>query len=179
MSFLDIDIKGKYRSSDTPNIGKSFIEKMLLESGAARLTLPVELNYQELKAIGCRGKELVVSGRLPMMVTAQCLKKTGPGCDRRPGILYLRDRKGQEMPVKNSCMFCCNTILNSAPLSLCREASRIRELGPASVRVLLTTENGRESRRVIRAAADAFILGRDTGEPYEVFTRGHMKRGVE
>ncbi|MBQ8068454.1 MAG: DEAD/DEAH box helicase family protein [Solobacterium sp.] len=32
MSFLDIDIKGKYRSSDTPNIGKSFIEKMLLES---------------------------------------------------------------------------------------------------------------------------------------------------
>ena len=154
-------------------------EKVLLESGAARLTLPVELNYQELKALGCRGKELVVSGRLPMMVTAQCLKKTGPGCDRRPGILYLRDRKGQEMPVKNSCLFCCNTILNSAPLSLCGEASRIRELGPASVRVLLTTENGRESRRVIRAAADAFILGRNTGEPYEVFTRGHMKRGVE
>ena len=154
-------------------------ERVLLENGAGRLTLPVELNLQELKALGCRGKELVVSGRLPMMVTAQCLKKTGPGCDRRPVILYLKDRKGQEMPVKNSCLFCCNTILNSAPLSLCGMADQVRELMPASVRVLLTTENGRESRRVIRAAADSFIRGQNTGEPYEVFTRGHMKRGVE
>ena len=154
-------------------------ERVLLENGAGRLTLPVELNFQELKALGCRGKELVVSGRLPMMVTAQCLKKTGPGCDRRPGVLYLKDRKGQEMPVKNSCLFCCNTILNSAPLSLCGMADRVRELMPASVRVLLTTENSRESRRVIRAAADAFVHGGSTGEPYEVFTRGHLKRGVE
>ena len=154
-------------------------ERVLLENGAGRLTLPVELNLQELKTLGCRGKELVVSGRLPMMVTAQCLKKTGPGCDRRPAILYLKDRKGQEMPVKNSCLFCCNTILNSAPLSLCGMADQVRELRPASVRVLLTTENSRESRRVIRAAADSFVRGQSTGEPYEVFTRGHMKRGVE
>ncbi|MBQ7534118.1 MAG: U32 family peptidase [Stomatobaculum sp.] len=154
-------------------------ERILTEDGASRLTLPIELNFQELKALGCTGKELVVSGRLPMMVTAQCLKRTGPGCDKKPGILYLKDRKAQEMPVKNSCVFCYNTILNSAPLSLCGMAEQVRGLHPASVRVLLTVESGRESRGVIRAAAASFIRRETAAEPYEVFTRGHMKRGVE
>ena len=49
----------------------------------------------------------------------------------------------------------------------------------ARIRRRRRAENARESRRVIRAAADSFVRGGSTGEPYAVFTRGHMKRGVE
>lgn len=55
----------------------------------------------------------------------------------------------------------------------------VRKLGPESVRVLLTTESRREAERVIRSSAAAFLRGEDAAEPYEKFTRGHMKRGVE
>ena len=42
--------------------------------GASRVTLPVELNARELSDAGVRG-ELIVYGYLPMMVSAQCVKK--------------------------------------------------------------------------------------------------------
>ena len=62
--------------------------------------------------------ELIVYGYLPMMVSAQCVKKTMEGCTGRPEVLYLRDRKGKAFPVKNQCRFCFNTIYNESPLSL-------------------------------------------------------------
>lgn len=85
--------------------------------GASRVTLPVELNARELSDAGVRG-ELIVYGYLPMMVSAQCVKKTMEGCTGRPEVLYLRDRKGKAFPVKNQCRFCFNTIYNESPLSL-------------------------------------------------------------
>ena len=55
-----------------------------------RLTLPVELNSRELEDMGCRGGELIVYGRLPMMVTAQCMKKTVDSCKKKPEDVYKR-----------------------------------------------------------------------------------------
>lgn len=153
--------------------------RILEEEGTGRITVPVELNLGELRELGCAGREIVVSGRLPMMVSAQCLRKTTRGCDRTPSVMILRDRKGMKMPVKNSCIFCFNTILNGQPLSLCGMAPQILRLGPASLRILLTTESGEEARQVIRACAGAFLHGKKTEEPYTDFTRGHLKRGVE
>ena len=67
-------------------------EKAMKAYGASRVTLPVELNARELSDAGVRG-ELIVYGYLPMMVSAQCVKKTMEGCTGRPEVLYLRDRK--------------------------------------------------------------------------------------
>ena len=52
------------------------------------MTLPVELNARELSDAGVRG-ELIVYGYLPMMVSAQCVKKTMEGCTGRPGRSYI------------------------------------------------------------------------------------------
>lgn len=154
-------------------------ERVLKGFGADRLTLPVELSARELKELGCAGKELVAAGRLPMMVSAQCLRKTVLGCTHESGILELRDRMGKKMPVLNQCVFCCNTILNSDPQSLVGIADEIRDLHPSSYRILLTVETEQEAFRVISACERAFLEGIVTEDPYDPCTRGSIRRGVE
>jgi len=154
-------------------------EQVLFESGASRLTLPVELNSHELERLGGKKRELIVAGRLPMMVSVQCLKKNTTGCDRIPSVLLLKDRTGKEMPVMTHCLFCHNVILNADPLSLVGDAAAARRLRPDSYRILLTTENAALSSEVIRSCAKAFVHGETAGDPYGNYTRGHWKRGVE
>ena len=79
--------------------------RVMEKMGAARLTLPFELNERELLELGCEGKELVAYGYLPAMVSAQCVQKTVKGCSRRPGVMTMRDRTGKQIPVKNHCRF--------------------------------------------------------------------------
>lgn len=143
-----------------------------------RFTLPVELNSRELEEKGCCGSELIVYGRLPMMVTAQCMKKTVAACTKKPELLSLKDRMGKEFPVKNHCRFCYNTIYNSSPLSLLKDRKIIDRLGPESLRLNFTGESREEIRTVIRAFSGCFLEGRET-ELQGDFTRGHFKRGIE
>lgn len=154
-------------------------EEVLYRFGADRLTLPVELSARELKELGCEGKELIAAGRLPMMVSAQCLRKTVLGCSHVPGILSLRDRMGKKMPVLNQCACCCNTILNSDPLSLVGIAEELRTLHPAVYRILLTTETEKEALRMVSACEAAFLLKVHAEDPCEPCTRGSIRRGVE
>lgn len=65
--------------------------------GASRVTLPVELNARELSDAGVRG-ELIVYGYLPMMVSAQCVKKTMEGLHRAAGGLISERQKGKGLP---------------------------------------------------------------------------------
>lgn len=141
-------------------------------------TVPVELNSRELETRGCSGSELLVYGAIPMMVTAQCMKKTVEKCTGKPEVLHLRDRMGKEFPVKNHCRFCYNTIYNSSPLSLLRDKKRIDGLGPESLRLSFTTEDAQTVISVIHAFAGTFLEGKETELSGE-FTRGHFKRGVE
>lgn len=143
-----------------------------------RFTLPVELNSRELEEKGCRGGELIVYGRLPMMVTAQCMKKTVAACTKKPELLSLKDRMGKEFPVKNHCRFCYNTIYNSSPLSLLKDRKLIDRLSPGSLRLNFTTEGREEIRTVLGAFSGCFLEGRET-ELQGDFTRGHFKRGIE
>ena len=46
------------------------------------LTVPQELNYQELLKLGCRDMEMVVYGHQQLMISAQCVKKTEEGCTK-------------------------------------------------------------------------------------------------
>ncbi len=147
--------------------------------GAARLTLPLELNSRELEELGCQGKELVVYGYLPAMVSAQCVRRTVEGCRRRPGLLYMRDRTGKELPVRCHCRFCFNTIYNPAPLSLLGMGELVGHLAPSVLRLQFTIERPDQVREIITAFAGHFLHGRDVPAPFRDFTRGHMRRGIE
>ncbi|MEY8352368.1 DUF3656 domain-containing protein [Lachnospiraceae bacterium 54-53] len=153
-------------------------QEMLLKLGADELTWPVELNSRELGKLKVPG-ELLVYGRLPMMVTAQCLHQGMERCDRTPAVLTLKDRKGKEFPVKNHCVFCYNTIYNSAPLSLLGLEETVKGLFPSALRLQFTTENRERTEAVLRSFADGFLHGKNRKLPEEEFTRGHFKRGVE
>ena len=122
---------------------------------------------------------MVVYGRLPLMVSAQCIQRTADRCSRRPGILSVRDRMGKEFPVRNVCRFCYNVIYNTSPLSLHGMEEMVRRLGPASVRLAFTTETKEEAQEIARAFVRGFGEGQETLFPGRDFTRGHFKRGVE
>lgn len=154
----------------------------MLPGNPKRFTLPVELNSRELEELGCRGTELIVYGHIPVMVTAQCMKKTLEKCTKRPELLQVKDRMGKEFPVKNHCRFCYNTIYNCTPLSLLQDKRIIDRLAPDSIRLSFTVENPDMIGRVIRAFAKGFAEGCAEVEESALsgaFTRGHFKRGIE
>ena len=156
---------------------EDFVREMAPEL-PMRFTLPVELNSRELEARGSRERELLVYGSVPVMVTAQCIRKTVEGCSKCPEYLYLRDRKKKVFPVRNQCRFCCNTIYNSSPLSLLKDKKQIDRLQPEVLRLAFTLESAAQTGEVLDAYVKTFLYQ----EPVELegeFTRGHFKRGVE
>lgn len=153
-------------------------EETMESLGADEQTLPVELNGRELAELGCEGKELTVYGSIPVMVSAQCVRRTVSGCDRKPGILTLKDRVGKEFPVRNCCRFCYNLIYNSTPLSLLGQEKQVKNLGPARLRLQFTMEEPGRAAEIAEAFGDSFLRGRERTLAGD-FTRGHFKRGVE
>lgn len=145
--------------------------------GADRITIPVELNNREIREADVKG-EMIVYGHLPMMVSAQCIRKTTEGCTGKPEILYLKDRKGAEFPVRNQCRFCYNTIYNEKPLSLLGMSDEVDRFAPYSVRLNFTIEDKRTTEKVLQSFYDEYVSGRAVA-PLAEFTRGHFKRGVE
>ena len=93
--------------------------------GDVRLTTPLELNERELGVLGVEGCELPVYGYLPVMISAQCVKKTSSGCDGKPGVTVLTDRYKKKFKVENCCQFCYNIIYNSDPLFLGNQTGEI------------------------------------------------------
>lgn len=159
--------------------------KTLKETGAQFLTMPWELNSRELAevSLACEkerfDRELIVYGHAPMMVSAQCITKTVKGCTRVRETLWLKDRTGARLPVKNHCTFCYNTILNPLPMSLLGEEEAVRRLNVDSFRLVFTCEGEKETEAILSAFADAFVYGKEVPSPVKEFTRGHFKRKVE
>lgn len=139
--------------------------------------LPVELNRYEWQDMTEPGQEfsVMVYGRLPLMITANCLKKTVTGCLKKREYTFLKDRYDKEFPVYSDCDYCYNVIYNSVPLSL---HGMFQDRLPAKIcRLDFTLESGENTREVIR-----YFTGLREGfrEPfYREFTTGHYKRGVE
>ncbi len=149
-----------------------------LKAETAGFCLPLELKAGEQRKLLDRcgnfsgAFEKTVYGRIPMMVTANCLSKTIWGC--RPGKgerTDLIDRYQKEFPVIINCKHCMNIIYNSVPLSLHQDMERWSET--TDVRLDFTIESGTETEQILRA----FVGGGEL--PYREYTTGHEKRGVE
>lgn len=122
--------------------------------------------------------EKIVYGRIPMMLTANCLLRTAGCCKKtgesKVGSTALRDRYNKEFPVDVNCRHCLNVIYNSVPLSLHQRQPGRKEKGTGmDTRMDFTFETGEE----VRALLDTFFRGRPF--PWQEYTSGHEKRGVE
>ncbi len=159
----------------------------LRRMGASRLTLPLELNERELQRLtkaqagkgAGRDWELMAYGHIPAMVSAQCIRRTTGECSRQPEVIFIKDRTGKRLPVKNHCRFCYNTIYNPDPLSLLGLKRQVEKLGVRALRLSFTVEEPGQIREVLDAYGDHFRRGKDAAAPPAGFTRGHFKRGVE
>jgi len=141
-------------------------------------TAPVELNYHELKDVGLEKSELIIYGYLPMMISAQCVKRTVDGCKKIKGELEFTDRYHKTFTVKNNCDYCYNVIYNTMPLALADQKHEIADLQPKALRLNFTIENSTMMRQVLDLYEQVFILGKDITPEFE-FTRGHFKRGIK
>lgn len=148
------------------------------EHGVEQLTAPLELNDRELGKVDVQEQELVVYGYLPMMVSAQCVRKTTKGCKHQPEQIWMKDRYQKEFLVRNRCDYCYNMIYNTDPLWLAGQKEEILKLQPKALRLSFTRERGVEVKGIVRDYVDAFWNGEHPKEP-DGYTRGHFKRGVK
>ncbi len=147
--------------------------------GVQRQTLSYELRFAQIRDMQKPLKtELIVAGRLPLMVTENCMiagrrggcRRDGRGaCAKGPHA--LTDRMGKKFPVFRE-EHCRNTLYNSQPLAL--EPQEYMGLGVSYARLLLSDE-GPES--AIQRAQE--LCGGRMPDYGADATRGLYRRGVE
>ena len=147
--------------------------------GMMQDTIPVELNRKEISRRENSRSEMIIYGRLPLMITAQCIHKNTLGCMHQPKVLNLKDRYSVHFPVKNFCSECYNVIYNSLPVCLFKEDVTVKKIAPAAVRLSFTTETEEETEQILTIYGDIYKNGGILGQLPMECTNGHFKRGVE
>ena len=137
--------------------------------------LSFEMTLPQIRDVSkCVDTELLVYGRMPLMVTENCIMKNSTGqCICRQGPQKLVDRTGAEFPIIHDGRSCRSVLLNGKKLSLLDRQEDLHRLGLWGLRLYFTTENSREVDRVLRD-----YLNHAPFEPGSC-TRGLYLRGLD
>ncbi|MDE7324388.1 MAG: U32 family peptidase [Lachnospiraceae bacterium] len=149
------------------------------------ITLPLELNRKELDMLSADcAIHFVVYGFIPLMYSANCIRKTLDYCindkEKENNIYRLTDRYKNVFAVRQNCIHCYNILYNTVPLSLHGQLDSVLKKNYNMLRLDFSIEDKEQTRAVI-----AFYLRRIKGTdtkyefPLKEFTNGHYKRGVE
>ena len=123
------------------------------------------------KAVPC---ELLIYGRLPLMVTENCLIKGKTGeCTCHLSGAKLTDKTGSDFPIIKDGASCRSVLLNGKKLSWLDRQEDLSRLGLWATRLYFTTENPREVDQVLAAYQNPTAF--DPG----ACTRGLYLRGLE
>jgi len=157
------------------NIYNSLSVRTLRELELLSANLSFEMTLPQVrdisKDIAC---ELLAYGRLPLMVTENCLirGKTGE-CACHMGPTKLVDKTGAEFPVLRDGASCRSVLFNGKKLSWLDRQNDLAKLGLWAVRLYFTTENAKEVDHVLTACVSHVPF--DPG----ACTRGLYLRGLE
>jgi len=136
-------------------------------------TLSFELRLAEIRDMSKPiDTELIVYGRLPLMITENCIVRNSTGactCDSFSGLV---DRQGALFPVVSE-FGCRNILFNSKKLFLADKNRAIASIGLWAQRLSFTTENAVECVSVMKC-----YMGTGDYVP-SGYTRGLYYRGVE
>ena len=118
--------------------------------------------------------ELLAYGRMPLMVTENCLirGKTGE-CACHLGATKLVDKTGAEFPVIRDGISCRSILLNGKKLNWLDRQKDLNKLGLWALRLYFTTENAPEVDRVLASCVTPTAF--DPG----ACTRGLYLRGLD
>ena len=123
------------------------------------------------KAVPC---EILIYGRLPLMLTENCLihGKTG-SCTCHTAPAKLTDKTGAEFPIVKDGNTCRSVLLNGKKLYWLDRQDDLARLGLWATRLYFTTENPKEVDRILSSYQNPTPF--DPG----ACTRGLYLRGVE
>ena len=156
----------------------------LKELGAEEACLGLELHEKDIAGLGERPIpcEQLIYGRLPLMLSAQCIFKTRGEClkasspaRQAPVFTALTDRKNARHLCEARCRYCYSVLYNAVPLYLADQP-----LYGDSFRLQFTAESREEILQITRRIRQGLAENRaDLLTPPAAFTRGNYKRGVE
>ena len=118
--------------------------------------------------------EILAYGRMPLMITEQCLIQGRTGeCTCHLGNTKLTDKTGAEFPILKDGDSCRSVLFNGKKLSWLDRQDDLAKLGVWAIRLYFTTENAREVDRILEDYLNPAPF--DPG----ACTRGLYLRGVE
>lgn len=144
----------------------------LKENGVEALCAPVELNVKELAANEGLYGEILSYGHIPLMISAQCIRNTISGCNRRNDLIEFKDRYKKSIFARSVCNYCYSVIYNGTPMYLSDSLGKLQKAGIHAFRLEFTKESPAEAEAV-------YTLFKAGKVPEGDFTRGHFTRGVE
>jgi len=138
-------------------------------------TLSFEMTLPQIrdisKTLPC---EIFAYGRLPLMVTENCLIRGRTGsCTCNLGLGKLTDKTGAEFPIIKDGDKCRSVLLNGKKLNWLDRQNDLSKLGLWAIRLYFTTENPREVDQVLSSVVNPTHF--DPGS----CTRGLYLRGLE
>ena len=147
--------------------------KELKRLGLLSATASFELRLAQLRDLSKTiPTEFIAYGRLPLMITENCILHNRSGQHTCGEVRQLTDRRGERFPVVRAWV-CRNEILNSKTLFLADRAADWRRLGLWGARLMFTTERASECVQVL----DRY-LEQNRYQP-SGYTRGLYYREVE
>lgn len=158
------------------NIFNSRSMKRAAELGLESQLLSFEMTMPQIRDVSKDVlAEVMVYGRLPLMLTENCLIRNRTGtcsCDSAAPVKLI-DRMGEEFPILKDQDTCRSVLLNGKKLYLLDKLESFENLGLWALRLQFTTENPTE--------VDAVLADYRRGGVFDVgsYTRGLYARGVE
>ena len=156
------------------NLFNSRTAAWLSAQGLRSVTASFEMTLPQLRDLSKPvPTEILAYGRLPLMLTENCVIRNRTGACACDISTRLYDRKGEGFPVLRETGSCRSEIFNSKKLYLLDKLPQLAGLGLWALRLSFTTENPAEVDAVLRgmAAGGAFDPG--------TCTRGLYIRGVQ
>ena len=146
--------------------------KELKRMGFRSATASFELKLAQIRDLSkAIPLEAIVYGRLPLMITENCIIKNRSGQCACEGENTLTDRKGERFPVVKA-PGCRSEILNSRKLFLA-DKPEWKHAGLTYARLMFTTENPWECVQALER-----YMGKSDWAPSQ-YTKGLYYRGVE
>ena len=164
-------IRGDFGLNLFNSMAVNSVREMELRSACLSFEMTLPQIRDVSKAVPC---EILAYGRLPLMVTENCIiqGKTG-SCTCHLTGTKLIDKTGAEFPVIKDGNSCRSVLLNGKKLNWLDRQNDLAKLGVWAVRLYFTTENPRE--------VDAVLASYQNPTPFDpgACTRGLYLRGVE
>ncbi len=152
----------------TMNVFNSYTCDFYKKQGIDIITLSTELTLKQIKPlteiVDC---ECVIYGKLPMMITENCMMKTSVGC-KKGGYIYDRTNEGFLIKCLPECR---NEIYNSKPIVMSDKADDLKYSNIKYGRINFVDESPEQCVKIYESYKQGKMINTE-------FTRGKFYKGV-